>query len=109
LSAVRAAEAKQAHDIVVLDLREATSFADFFVICSGTNSRQVQAISNEIGDQLRKQGERPSSIEGYTNAEWVLMDYGDFLIHVFSPKARVYFDLERLWRDAKPVDVPEVG
>jgi ribosome-associated protein len=106
LSAVRAAESKQAHDIVVLDLRAATSFADFFIICNGTNSKQVQAISDEIGDELRKQGERPHSIEGYKNAEWVLMDYGDFLIHVFSAKARVYFDLERLWRDATVVTIP---
>ena len=104
MSAVRAADAKQARHIVVLDLREATSFADFFVICTGGNARQIQAISDEIGDQLRKLGERPSSIEGYKNSEWILMDYGDFLVHIFSPKSRTYFDLERLWRDAKQVD-----
>ena len=106
MSAVRAAENKQARDIVVLDLREATSFADHFVICTGANARQIQAISDEIGDQLRKVGERPSSIEGYKNSEWILMDYGDFLVHIFSPKSRTYFDLERLWRDAKQVDWP---
>jgi ribosome-associated protein len=103
LTAVRAAESKQAKDIQVLDLREVTSFADFFVICSGANSRQIQAISDEIEVQLKKQGEYPSSIEGFQNAEWVLVDYGDYLIHIFSEKARSYYDLERLWRGAKPV------
>ena len=80
-----------------------SAFADFFVICSGANSRQIQTIADEVEQQLRRTGERPSSIEGYHNAEWVLMDYGDYLVHVFSEKARVYYDLERLWRDAKPV------
>jgi ribosome-associated protein len=84
-------------------LREVTSFADCFVLCSGTNTRQIQAIADEIHLQLKKLGEFASSIEGYENAEWVLMDYGDYLIHIFSEKARTYYDLERLWRDAKPV------
>jgi len=103
LAAVHAADAKQAKDIQVLDLREVTSFADFFVICSGSNARQIQAIADEIQLRLKKLGEQPSSIEGFQNAEWVLMDYGDYLIHIFSEKTRVYYDLERLWRDAKPV------
>jgi ribosome-associated protein len=104
LTAVRAAESKQAHDIAVLDVRDATSFADFFFICSGANSRQIQAIADEIGMQMKARGERPTSIEGYKNSEWVLLDYGDFVVHVFSPKSRVYYDLERLWRDAKPME-----
>lgn len=87
----------------MLDLREVSSFADYFVICSGANPRQIQAIADEIDQQGRKHGEYPSSIEGYQNAEWVLLDYGDVLVHIFSEKARVYYDLERLWRDAKPV------
>lgn len=86
---------------MVLDLREVTSFADNFVICTGTNSRQIQAIADEIQGQLKKRGEYPNSVEGYGNAEWVLVDYGDYLIHIFSEKARTYYDLERLWRDAK--------
>lgn len=81
-----------------------TSFADYFVVCTGTNSRQIQAIADEVQSSLKKQGEHASSIEGYQNAEWVLMDYGDYLVHVFSEKARMYYDLERLWRDAKLVD-----
>ena len=87
----------------MLDVREVTSFADYFVICSGANTRQIQAIGEEIQAQLKKLGEYPSSVEGYQNAEWVLVDYGDYLIHIFSEKARVYYDLERLWRDAKRV------
>lgn len=103
MSAVRAAESKQARDIVVLDLREVSSFADYFLICNGTNTRQIQAIADEIYQEGRKQGEYPTSMEGYNHAEWVLVDYGDFLVHIFSEKARDYYDLERLWRDAKRV------
>jgi ribosome-associated protein len=91
---------------VVLDLTGVTSFADFFVICTGSNSRQSQAISDEIAVQLKQQGERPMSVEGYSQAEWILADYGDFLVHIFSPKSREYYDLERLWRTAKRVDIP---
>ena len=86
---------------MVLDLREVSSFADYFLICTGANTRQIQAITDEIELQGKQQGEVPSSVEGYHNAEWVLIDYGDFLAHIFSEKARVYYDLERLWRDAK--------
>ena len=106
LAAVRAAAEKQAKDIRVLDLREITSFADYFIICSGANSRQIQAIAEEIELRLKKLGDRAHSIEGYDNAEWILLDYGDYIIHVFSQKARLYYDLERLWRDAKVVELP---
>ena len=91
----------------MLDLREVTSFADFFVICSGSNPKQIQAIAEEIGSQLEQRGEHPISVEGFSNAEWVLADYGDYLIHVFSPKARAFYELERLWRHAKVVAIPE--
>lgn len=107
LTAVRAAEAKKASDIRVLDLREVTSFADFFVICSGNNPKQIQAIAEEIGQQLERRGEYPISVEGFSNAEWILADYGDYLIHVFSPKARMFYELERLWRHAKTVPIPQ--
>lgn len=90
----------------MLDLREVTSFADYFVICTGANARQIQAISEDIGAQLQKRGEHPVSIEGMANAEWVLADFGDYLVHVFSEKARAYYDLERLWRHAKDVKIP---
>jgi ribosome-associated protein len=90
----------------VLDLRDVTSFADFFVICSGTNPKQIQAISEEIGSALDTIGEYPVSVEGFANAEWILADFGDYLIHVFSPKARAFYELERLWRHAKVVEIP---
>lgn len=91
----------------MLDLREVTSFADYFVICTGANPRQIQAITEEIGLQLDKRGEHPMNVEGFDAAEWVLADYGSYLIHVFSAKARAYYDLERLWRHAKDVPIPE--
>ncbi len=78
----------------MLDLGGVTSFADYFVICTGNNSKQVQAIADEVGWQLKKVNEHPISVEGYTQAEWILADYGDLLIHVFSTKAREYYDLE---------------
>jgi ribosome-associated protein len=104
---VRAAEAKKATDILVLDLTGITSFADYFVICTGANSRQVQAISDEVNLQLKHQAaELPISVEGYDQAEWILADYGDLLVHIFSPKSREYYGLERLWRGAKTVEIP---
>jgi ribosome-associated protein len=103
LAAVRAAESKQARDILVLDVREASSFSDYFVLCSGANSRQIQAIADEVEFQLKELGEYPASVEGYKNAAWVLVDYGDYVVHIFSESARSYYDLERLWRNAKPV------
>jgi ribosome-associated protein len=107
LIAVRAAESKKATDIRVLNLTGITSFADYFVICTGANQRQIQAISDEVGLQMKHQlGELPISVEGYNQAEWVLADYGDLLVHIFSPKSRDYYDLERLWRSAKPVEIP---
>jgi ribosome-associated protein len=103
---VRAAESKKATEIKVLDLTGITSFADYFVISTGANQRQIQAIADEVGVQLKHAGESPISLEGYQQAEWVLMDYGDLLVHIFSPKARAYYDLERLWRNARAVEIP---
>src|ERR687886_769743 len=105
--ALRAASDKKALDIVVLDLRDVASFTDYFIITSGTNVRQVQAIADEVVEQLKKQGTRAARVEGYNTAEWVLVDYGDFIIHVFDNKARQFYDLERLWRDAVRVPLPE--
>jgi ribosome-associated protein len=91
----------------VLDLTAITSFADYFVICTGNNQKQVQAIGDEIGLQIKRQArELPNSMEGYNQAEWLLADYGDLVVHIFSPAARAYYDLERLWRSAKVVEVP---
>ena len=105
--ALHAAAEKKAHDLVVLDLREVASFTDYFVIASGTNVRQVQAVADEVQEQLRRRlGVRPARVEGYNTAEWVLLDYGDFILHVFEEKSRRFYDLERLWRDAARVPVP---
>jgi ribosome-associated protein len=105
-TAVRAAEAKKATDFRVLDIREVTSMSDCFVICTGMNPRQNQAIADEIETELKKIGERPHCVEGYESAEWILMDYGDFLIHIFTDKTRKYYDLERMYRSAKDLEVP---
>ena len=101
---MRAAESKKAAGIRVLDLREVTSFTDFFVICTGANSRQIQAIADEVVLKLKQDGRTPLHVEGYDNAEWVLADYGEFIVHVFSQNARSYYDLERLWRQAKVIE-----
>lgn len=106
LIAARAAESKKAVELRVLDLREVTSFTEHFVICSGTNSRQIQAISDEIQLQLKNNGVPSLGIEGYDHAEWILADYGDFIVHIFSETARTFYDLERLWRHAKEVRLP---
>jgi ribosome-associated protein len=107
LVAARAAESKKADEIRILDLREITSFADYFLICSGKNQRQTQAIWDAVSEQLKKKaGEAATSVEGYENGEWILGDFGDLVVHVFSPEKRDYYQLERLWRDAKPVPVP---
>ncbi len=106
--ALTCASDKKAIKMSALDLREIASFTEFFVIASGTNQRQVQAIADEIQEQLKKQlSSKVIRIEGYTTAEWILMDYGDFVVHIFEQKAREFYDLERLWRDAKKVDLPE--
>lgn len=106
--AIRCAADKKAEKMIGLDLRPVASFTEFFVLCSGLNQRQVQAIADEISEQLKKQLKRsPIRIEGYTAAEWVLLDYGDFVFHVFEKEARDFYDLERLWRDATRIDIPD--
>ena len=105
-TALSAASDKKALDPVVLDLREVANFTDYFIITSGANTRQVQAIADEAVEQLKKQGTRASRVEGYNTAEWVLVDYGDFILHVFEDKARKFYDLERLWREARRIQPP---
>ena len=105
-AALHAAGEKKAIDPVVLDLREIASFTDYFVIVSGANERQVQAISDEVYEQLKKAGSPAARVEGYKTAEWILLDYGDFVVHVFEQKARTFYDLERLWRESKRLALP---
>jgi ribosome-associated protein len=105
-AALHAASEKKAIEPVVLDLREIASFTDYFVIVSGANERQVQAIADEVYETLKKSGHAAARMEGYKTAEWILLDYGDFVVHVFEQKARKFYDLERLWRESKRVELP---
>jgi ribosome-associated protein len=104
--AVQAAQSKKAEDIVILNIGGESSFTDFFVICTGANSRQVQAIADAVEATLKSEGVRAIGVEGYSAAEWVLLDYGDWVLHVFSPESRRFYDLERLWRKAPRAALP---
>ena len=107
--ALQAAAEKKAIDLTVLDLRGVVTFTDFFIIATGANKRQMQAITDEIVEQLKRRGTPAARVEGYQVAEWILIDYGDFIVHVFDEKARRFYDLEYLWREAKRMDVsPEL-
>lgn len=103
--AMAAALDKKAVDPLILDLRKASAFTDYFLLCTGRTARQVQAIADGIEEALRKQGLRPSLVEGRQHAEWVLLDYFDFVVHVFTPSTRTFYDLERLWGDAERIEV----
>ncbi len=107
--AVEAASDKKAVEPIVLDLREVANFTDYFLIASGTSTRQVQAIADEVAERLEKSGVRAAHVEGYATAEWILLDYGDLVVHVFAEPARRFYDLERLWREAKRVELPVDG
>jgi len=103
--AVRAALDKKALDVVVLDLRNTPAFTDFFVLCSGTTQRQVKAIADGVEESLRAGKVRPAHIEGYDRADWILMDFFSFIVHVFTPQTREFYSLERLWGDAERIEM----
>ena len=103
--AVEAAADKKALDIVVLDLREAAGFTDFFMICTGGNARQIRAIADAVEAALGVRGSKPVHVEGYRNSEWILLDYFDFVVHVFSESMRAFYGLERLWGSASHLDL----
>ncbi len=105
--AAQAALDKKARDLALLGLDGVASFTGYFLLCTGDSTRQVQAIADSIQQQLGEEGMKPHHIEGYQLGEWVLLDYLDFIVHIFSPKARAYYDLERLWRPAARLPVPE--
>jgi ribosome-associated protein len=106
--AVEAAQEKKAAGITVLDLSGVGAFTDYFVICTGFSTPQVQAICSEIEDRLEKELQRsPKHREGYSSAEWALIDFGGFIVHVFSEQARRYYDLERLWRSSPKLEIPD--
>jgi ribosome-associated protein len=100
--AITACLEKKAEELTILELEKGSgAFTDYFVVCSGTNPRQIQAIADEVELRLKRTGLYPAHIEGYRQAEWVLLDYVDFVVHVFAEKARRYYELERLWKSAK--------
>jgi len=104
--ALSAAEDKKATDLVVLDLRKAAGFTDFFVLASGSNPRQIRAIADSVMAALAVEGVKPAHVEGYDRSEWVLLDYFDFIVHVFMPETRVFYGLERLWGNAERIEIP---
>ena len=108
-AAIDAARDKKASGVVVLDLKKAGAFTDYFVICSAANPRQVQAIADAVEDALKAEKQRPSLVEGYARAEWILLDYFDFVVHVFSKHARDFYGLDRLWGSATRIEFPDVA
>ena len=103
--AIAACQDKKAEEITILELEKGSgAFTDYFVVCSGTNPRQIQAIADEVELRLKRTGLYPAHIEGYRQAEWVLLDYVDFVVHVFAEHARRYYELERLWKSAKRLE-----
>jgi len=107
--AIEAAQDRKATGVVLLDLKKAEAFTDYFVICSASNPRQVQAIADAVEEALKGQKQRPSLVEGYARAEWILLDYFDFVIHVFSKHARDFYGLDRLWGSATRHEFPDVA
>ena len=103
-TAIRAAQEKKAFDIVLLEISQVTSFADYFLLCSGSSTRQTEAIASEIEKKLGEQGTYTNHKEGA--GEWILFDYGDIIIHVFTKETRAFYDLERLWRDGRRINIP---
>ena len=108
--AVKAIEGKKGEDIVILEMdKNSGAFTDYFVVCSGTNPRQIQAIADDVEKQMAEAGQRPNSVEGYSQAEWVLLDYVDFVLHIFSERARKFYDLERLWKSARKLSPSDLA
>ena len=108
--AVKAIEGKKGEDIVILEMdKNSGAFTDYFVVCSGTNPRQIQAIADDVEKQMAEAGQRPNSVEGYSQAEWVLLDYVDFVLHIFSERARKFYDLERLWKSARKLSPADLA
>lgn len=105
---IDALEEKKALDLSIIDIKEVSVFADYFVIASGNNKNQIQAMVDEIEERLSKQGCRPKHIEGYNSANWVLMDYYDVIVHIFDTESRAFYNIERIWKDGKAVSRNEL-
>lgn len=105
--AVAALEDRKAEDVKVIDIREVSTIADFFVIADGTNPNQIQAMRDAADEALYKAGLKAKQVEGNRDSTWILMDYGDIIVHIFSKEDRLFYDLERIWRDGKVIDVTQ--
>ena len=105
--AIAALEDKKANDVRVIDIAGVSVIADYFVIASGSNTNQVQAMADSVREALGRAGHEPRQVEGYGSANWILMDYGDVIIHVFDEENRLFYDLERIWRDGKELDAAD--
>ena len=105
--AIKALEDKKGNDIQVIDIREVSVIADYFIIASGSNQNQVQALADNVEETLGRAGYEPRQTEGYNTASWILMDYNDIIAHIFSEEERLFYDLERIWRDGKTVNIEE--
>ncbi len=106
--AIAALEDKKAEDITVIDISGVSVLADYFIIASGSNRSQIQALADNVEEQLGKKGTFVKQVEGYDTANWVLMDFGDIIVHIFDRENRLFYDLERIWRDGKTVDLSEL-
>ena len=106
-AAIEAAQGRKATGVIVLDLRKTAAFTDYFLICTGANARQVHAIADAVEEALKAKKIRPTHVEGYQRAEWILLDYFDFVVHVFSSNARQFYGLERLWGEASRIEIAD--
>jgi ribosome-associated protein len=106
-AAIEAAQGRKATEVIVLDLRKTAAFTDYFLICTGANARQVHAIADAVEEALKAKKIRPTHVEGYQRAEWILLDYFDFVVHVFSSNARQFYGLERLWGEASRIEIAD--
>ena len=106
--AYNALDDKKGQDICIINIEEISTVADYFIIASGDNRNQVQAIADNVSDELGKVGCEVKQTEGYHSANWILMDYGDIIVHIFNKEDRLFYDLERIWRDGKIVEIDEL-
>ena len=106
--AIEALEDKKAEDIKVIDISEVSVIADYFIIAGGTNRSQIQALADNVDEKLGRAGHPSKQVEGYDTANWILMDFGDVIVHVFDKENRLLYDLERIWRDGQQVDLTEI-
>lgn len=105
---VEIADLKKAHDIELIEIKDVSSITDYFVICTANSELQVKAVADEIEFKLKEEDVAPTHIEGYQTAGWVLLDYNDVVCHIFNKESRAFYSLERLWQDAKRVDISEI-